>query len=231
MAGEADMCSDGERSISGNRPTMENPARTDDEGERQARPSAGIHTSVLFFCVLVGLLIGTGVGSAAPQPGLTSPSALIEGHFGDYRWGVVVENDRGRKGVCMLVAILRRSGTGPGENGQCSAPALRRGNTRSVSLHKGGGIALTVFGAAFDRRVVKVQAIMLNGKVKVLPFRSPRPDEDGPSLSRFRYVALAVRGPWCIAELVTRDRAGTAMWRAAGGELLAYSPKRRCQGR
>lgn len=130
----------------------------------------------------------------------------------------------------MLVAILRPSGTGPGENGQCSAPALHRGNTRSLSLHKqGGGIALTVFGAAFDSRIAQVQEVMLDGRVKGLPFSTPRPDGERPLLSRFRYVALAVKGPWCVAELVTRDKDGGVMWQVKGSELLAYTPEDQCR--
>jgi hypothetical protein len=185
---------------------------------------------VVFLCALAAASVGAPGGSAAPQPGRTSPSLLREGHFSGYKWGVVVENDRGRRGVCMLVAILRPSGTGPGENGQCSAPALHRGNTRSLSLHKrGGGIALTVFGAAFDRRITKVEEVLLNGRVKELPFTLPRPDKERPPLSRFRYVALGVNGPWCIAELITRDKDGAVMWQVEGSELVAYSPEGQCR--
>jgi hypothetical protein len=129
----------------------------------------------------------------------------------------------------MTVAVLRRSGAGPGENASCSAPALNRGNLRSLSLHKaGGGIALTVFGAAFDPRIRTVQAVMLDGKVEDLPFVKPRPVHEGKPLSRFHYVALAVEGPWCIAELVTRNGQGTVMYRVAGDEFLAYSPESKC---
>jgi hypothetical protein len=156
------------------------------------------------------------------------PSILDQGRFSGYSWKVTVNNDERRRGVCMLAAILRPSGAGPGENASCSAPALRRGNIRTLFAHKpGGGVALTVFGGAFDPRIEKVEAVMLDGKVRNLPFRTPR-GGGSRDLSRFRYTALAVHGPWCLAELVTRNGHGAAMWRASADEILAYSPAFQC---
>jgi hypothetical protein len=183
---------------------------------------------VLCLCALAVFSIGGSNGSAS-QVSLVQPSVLNEGRFAGYYWKVTV-NDDGRKSICMLVSILRRSGLGPGESAQCSAPSLRRGNVRSLFVHKqSGGIALTVFGGAFDAKIVKVQVVMLDGKVKDLPFRRPRPGGGSRHLGRFRYVAMAVHGPWCVRELITRDAAGSAMWRAGAGELLSYSAVAQCR--
>jgi hypothetical protein len=197
---------------------------------RKLPPRASRPLVVLLF-LLAAISFAAVEATAAPQPGLSEVAFLREGRFEAYRWGVAVENDRGHKGVCMIVAVLRRSGTGPGENAACSAPALTRGNTRSLSLHKaGGGIALTVFGGAFDHQIRRVQAVMLDGSVKNLPFLRPRPVHEGKPLSRFHYVALSVKGPWCIAELVTRNGEGAVMYRARGDEIVSYSPEKQCLG-
>jgi hypothetical protein len=184
---------------------------------------------VLCLCSLAVVSIGTSDGATHPKT-LVRPSVLGEGHFAGYRWEVAVNDDGRRRGVCMLVAILRRSGTGPGENAQCSAPALKRGNIGSLHAYgRNGKVALTVFGGAFNPGIGKVQAVMLDGKVRDLPFGRPRPGGGSQHLSRFRYVALAVKGPWCVSELVTRNQKGAVMLRTKGSELLGYSPVYQCR--
>lgn len=184
----------------------------------------------LTLCACLGaVLVGANISSASGVR-LVRPSVLNEGFWSDFGWDVAVNED-GPRAICMAVAIYRRSGTGPGESAQCSAPAFRRGNTRSLSVHtRDGGIGLTVFGAAFDSRIGKVQVVMLDGRVKELSFRKPH-GGTSRNLSRFKYVALAVHGPWCIAELITRDRNGREKWRAQGDEVLPYSAEAQCPRR
>jgi hypothetical protein len=179
---------------------------------------------------LVGIAVEAGPGAAAGKE-RSWWSVVDKGRLGRDRWGIGVADDGHRRGICLDVVIVDPpSYSNAGEAEQCSAPALKRGITLGLGANRrGGGIGLTVFGGAFDRGITKVQVVMLDGSLRTLPFRLPTGGYRPRELRRFKYVGVAVPGPWCVAELITRDRKGTVMLRKAGDELFGYSPEEQCR--
>jgi hypothetical protein len=193
----------------------------------------GIRRAMALAVMVATLLVGVAIQEAQGAAGRAESwwSVVNKGRHGDDRWGIGVARDGHRRGICMDVAIVDPpSYSNSGESAQCSAPALKRGITLGLSANrKGGGIGLTVFGGAFDRRIAKVQVVMLDGSSRTIPFRPATGGYRARELRRFKYVGLAVPGPWCVAELITLDRTGTVMLRKAGDELLDYSPEEQCR--
>jgi hypothetical protein len=109
--------------------------------------------------------------------------------------------------------------------GQCSAPSVRRGIflVEVGPQRSPGQPVLTVVGAAFDPGVAKVEVTALDGSIEMLdPHRLSREQTGGSQVGSFRYLAFAVRGPWCVDRLVTLDRHGDSLWEADWQELVDF---------
>lgn len=156
---------------------------------------------------------------------------LAHGNAGPESWRVTVTGDGQRKGVCLEVAVLKQKGKAGGSaNGRCSAPAVRRGLLRAVVRRKASGRPrLTVIGGALNQRVNSVSVDRLTGGTQSLRLRRvASPPKGEAQVGRYKYIALSVKGPWCIRDLVTRAASGAVLWRVSGKEILPYGPERFC---
>jgi hypothetical protein len=155
-----------------------------------------------------------------------------KGTIGPHHWLVKLTGDGVRKGICMETsAYLRHPRAGGTGMGTCSAPAVHRGLITSV-VEKGqkGTPTLTALGAGFNLAVRRVEVSLFNGRLERFQLRRiRRAGTAGKQVTHFRYVAEAKAGVWCMRTLVTRDKAGVVLWRAAGAEVLPYDPARVCR--
>jgi hypothetical protein len=169
------------------------------------------------------LAVSVSTATGAPDDGQV---LVAKGHVGSHHWFVVAEPDGRRRGICFQIGLFNgRPRRGVDVVGQCSAPAVRRG---IVLVEVGpdrspGQPVLTVVGAAFDPEVAKVEVTALDGSVEMLdPHRLGRERTGGSQVGAFRYLAFAVRGPWCVDRLVTLDRDGDSLWEADWQELVDF---------
>lgn len=183
---------------------------------------------------VVAVISWTAVGwpSSSNAHGSTGSIFVGKGKIGPHHWAVEVTGGGSRKGICLETsAYLRRPQAGGTGMGTCSAPAVRRGLVTSVvERGQNGNPTLTAIGAAFNLAVRRVEVTLLDGQKERLPFRRiGRAGSASPQVTNFRYVAEARRGAWCVDALVTRNRSGAVLWRAAGSEILPYDPARVCR--
>lgn len=168
-----------------------------------------------------------------------NPTVLIgHGHFGQRHWFVAATQDEDRKGICFEAgAFVRTPRNGVEGGGQCSAPAVKRGILRTVSVPgaHAGTVAMTVVGAAFNVAVKSVEATSFDGATeRLLPRRVPASRAAGSTVANFRYLAFAVRGPWCVERLVTLGSGGRPLWEtdweSIGGYAKTDDPRSACRG-
>jgi hypothetical protein len=66
---------------------------------------------------------------------------------------------------------------------------------------------------AMNAAVAKVKVKTCSGRSEVLRPKKPRGPGSGLGhVADYRYVAFAVRGPWCAKEVTTYDRAGAVLF-------------------
>lgn len=166
-----------------------------------------------------------------------NPTILIgHGHFVQRHWFVAATQDR--KGICFESgAYVRTPRNGVDGGGQCSAPAVKRGILRalSVSGQRADTTAMTVVGGAFNKAVTSVGVTSFDGTTKrLVPRRVSGPRVAGSTVANFRYLAFAVRGPWCVERLVTLGSAGQPLfetdWESIGGYAKPRDPRSACRG-
>lgn len=64
-----------------------------------------------------------------------------------------------------------------------------------------------------NKAVTKVRVKTCAGKVEVRVPKSPRgPGSKLGHIADYRYVAFAVRGPWCVRMITTYDNAGESLF-------------------
>jgi hypothetical protein len=150
---------------------------------------------------------------------------IAGGRSAGEKWRVLVARDGNRKGICLVAVIINQE-----ENARCSAPSVRRGSSRTAVLNNGNGRPkLTVVAGAFNLGVRRVEAVGVNGKRSNLRLRKVRTaPSNQASVTRYRYIAFAVDGPWCVSELVTRNSKGNALWRAEATDFLPYDVGSMC---
>jgi hypothetical protein len=146
-------------------------------------------------------------------------NVIGSGHVGGRSWTVEAAPDG--KGVCFEVAVVGHTAWDENGRGQCSYPAVRRGILLVVSNRerRKSPPALTAVGAAFNRAVSKVVVTRFNGMKRVLRPRSLPGQEASASVRRFRYLAFAVKGPWCARSVATYRRDGKMLWRVGWEEF------------
>jgi len=168
-----------------------------------------------------------------------NPTILIgHGHFGQRHWFVAATQDENRKGICFESgAYFRTPRNGVEGGGQCSAPAVKRGilSTVVVPGQRADTTAMTVVGGAFNKAVKSVEVTSFDGTTqRLVPRRASGPRVAGSTVANFRYLAFAVRGPWCVERLVTLDSAGHTLfetdWGAIGGYAKPHDPRSACRG-
>jgi hypothetical protein len=166
-----------------------------------------------------------------------NPTVLIgHGHFGQRHWFVAATQDR--KGICFETgAYVRTPRNGVDGGGQCSAPPVKRGilDTLPVPGHRADTTAMTVVGGAFNRAVKSVEVTSFDGTTeRLVPRRISGPRVAGSTVANFRYLAFAVRGPWCVERLVTLGSAGQSLfetdWESLGGYAKPHDPRSACRG-
>jgi hypothetical protein len=164
---------------------------------------------ILALAAIAATLIGaTGIADGAEAEVAT----VAAGRLCGIGWTVEVAPDEGRRGICFGVGY--DNPTSPFDV-QCSAPAEKRGIVTSVESehrHSRHG-AITVVGMAMNAAVAKVKVKTCSGKVEVR--RPKKPQGPGSGLGHiadYRYVAFAVRGPWCAEQIITYDQAGDALF-------------------
>jgi hypothetical protein len=168
-----------------------------------------------------------------------NPTVLIgHGHFGQRHWFVAATQDENRKGICFEAgAFLRTPRNGVEGGGQCSAPAVKRGILRTVSVPgaRADTIAMTVVGGAFNVAVKSVEVTLFDGTTeRLVPRKISASRAAGSTVANFRYLAFALRGPWCVERLVTLGSAGQALfetdWESIGGYAKPHDPRSACRG-
>jgi hypothetical protein len=197
-------------------------------GDTSKWPSPLCRWPMLVMCV-VGLLAGPVASGMALG---IDPHLVVVNHgvIQSRHWRVQVVGDGHRRGICLLVAADNGTqGEGESENAQCSAPAPRRGLVRTVvERRRSTGILLTVVGMAFNLKVSGVKITLSDGRSKVMPLRRIKSSAGGAQVQHFKYVAFAVRGPWCVRELVTSRDDGEVLWTAPASDLVPYDPAEVC---
>jgi hypothetical protein len=182
--------------------------------------------------VPIGLLLVVGL---TPSLGRTDSVTLVKkGHLGSQHWFVSSAGESGRPSVCLLVGIYRgRPKNGVDSGGQCSAPSVKRGIVIGSSRPARGRPLITVVGGAFNRAVSKVESVAFDGTVEAIPLLS-RKASGSSAIGRYRYIALAVPGPWCAQRLTTYAGDGSVLWEAEFRQLaappskLTYDPQKVC---
>lgn len=184
---------------------------------------SGIARVLSVFVVCAGLLGGMALGLA--QALIPAPSETIAGGIrrGE-RWRVSVSPDKGRKGVCLEAALQAPEDD---VSAQCSAPAVIRGIVRVVYSRTDNGIKTTVVGGAFNNKVDRVEAVMVNGSPESLKLRRLH-SSDSKQVRKYRYFGMATSGAWCVDKLVTRSRNGGVLWQAEAQELVPYRLEAHC---
>lgn len=144
-----------------------------------------------------------------------NPTVLIgHGHFGQRHWFVTATQDR--KGICFESgAYVGTPRNGVDGGGQCSAPAVKRGILHIVTMpgHRADTTAMTVVGGAFNSAVESVEVTSFDGTTeRLVPRRVSGARVAGSTVANFRYLAFAVRVPWCVERLVTLGSAGQPLF-------------------
>ncbi len=188
--------------------------------------------------ILIGFFLVACPAAAAGSPGV-NPTVLIgHGHIGQRHWFVAAAQDGNRKGICFETgAYVRTPRNGVDGGGQCSAPAVKRGILQTVPMPgaRADTTAMTVVGGAFNTAVKSVEVTLFDGTTELLsPRKVSASRAGGSTVANFRYLAFAVRGPWCVERLVTLGSAGRRLfetdWEQIGGYAKPRDPRSACRG-
>ena len=164
---------------------------------------------ILALGAIAAVLFGaTGIAEGAEPDGATIAAGRLRG----IEWIVEAAPDEGRRGICFGVGY---ESLAQPFYVQCSGPAEKRGIVTSVESehrHSAHG-AITVVGMAMNAVVAKVKVKSCSGKVETWRPRKPQGPGSGLGhIADYRYVAFAVRGPWCAERITTYDQAGEALF-------------------
>jgi hypothetical protein len=188
--------------------------------------------------ILIAFFLASCSVAWAGSPG-ANPTVLIgHGHFGQRHWFVLAAQDGNRKGICFETgAYVRTPRNGVDGGGQCSAPAVRRGILQTVTMPGASAdtTAMTVVGGAFNMAVRSIEVTLFDGTTERLaPRKVSASRAGGSTVANFRYLAFAVRGPWCVERLVTLGSAGQSLfetdWEQIGGYAKPHDPRSACRG-
>lgn len=186
---------------------------------------------IAFFLASCPIAVAVAVGG--------NPTVLIgHGHFGQRHWFVAATQDENRTGICFEAgAFVRTARNGVEGDGQCSAPAVKRGILRTVSVPGAHAdrVAMTVVGGAFNLAVKSVEVTSFDGTTeRLIPRRISAARAAGSTVANFRYLAFAIRGPWCVERLVTLGSGGRPLWEtdweSLGGYAKPHDPRSACRG-
>jgi hypothetical protein len=160
-----------------------------------------------------------------------NPTVRIgHGHFGQHHWFVEATQDENRKGICFgSGAFVRSPRNGVNGGVQCSAPAAKRGilQTYFEPGHRPDTIAMTVIGGAYNEAVKSVEVTLFDGTTeRLVPKGVSRSRAAGSTVANFRYLAFAVRGPWCAERVVTVGRDHQPLWETDWQEFGAFAKRR-----
>jgi hypothetical protein len=188
--------------------------------------------------ILVAFLLASCPVAGAVVVGENSTVLIGHGHFGQRHWFVAATQDENRKGICFESGVyVRTPRNGVEGGGQCSAPAVKRGILRVISVPgaRADTVAMTVVGSAFNVAVKSVEVTSFDGKTeRLVPRRVSASRAAASTVANFRYLAFAVRGPWCVERMVTLDSAGQPLWEtdweSIGGYAKPHDPRSACRG-
>lgn len=173
-----------------------------------------------------GLLFGEGVSRSFEIETEVPELTLGSGSAGAFNWAVFVGRD-GESGSprrpCITVAM------GEGAEDQYTSTARTCASLDAhpprfvprliISSGTGEGTR-TVLGLAFLPRVRSVRLWLdSRGPMRIPLRRLSRKQAVFAGLSRFRYAARAIKGPFCLRRLATYD---------ASGDVLEMGPRQRC---
>ena len=122
-------------------------------------------------------------------------------------------------GICFEVAVERnisRSRVSGEDNGrvQCSYPTRHRGILLTVANrhNEKEKPKIVAVGGAFSSAVAKVRIVRFDGSVDYRRTHRRLGSRISPVIQKFRYMTLAVSGPWCARTLTTLDSQGHELW-------------------
>ncbi|HET7455613.1 MAG TPA: hypothetical protein VFJ76_08835 [Solirubrobacterales bacterium] len=157
-----------------------------------------------------------------PEPPAVPEALLGSGTIGAFRWAVSVgrESESASPGR-PCVKLATGEGTLAEYESTVRACVSLSTTPNVLGVSSGQGEATrTVFGMAFPKRVRSVR-IWLDGRgSRRIPLALLAPDQAAATgLSRFRFAAGAIEGPFCLRRSGTYD---------ASGNLLKLSPRMAC---
>ncbi|HEV2791193.1 MAG TPA: hypothetical protein VGV69_07845 [Solirubrobacterales bacterium] len=164
------------------------------------------NSGVVFALCLSAIVLGLSPSAGGQERFKTV--LLDEGRLPSYRWGMLAHRDAGREGgrrPCVLVVIYQRASWGVLESDDKVCGPLPRGGPPVISSYTfdGNPRDVTVFALAFEPRVASV-ALDLGeaGRRQVhLHVLNPR-QSDIARLRPFRFQTFAIRGEFCLGEIV-----------------------------
>jgi hypothetical protein len=180
---------------------------------------------ILVLGLLVTLQLGVDVSSGyeiEPEPPALPEVLLGSGTIGGFRWAVSVGRESesaSPRRPCVKVA------TGEGtvfEYDSTARTCVSLGTDPNLfAMSSGQGEATrTVFGLAFPQRVRSVRMWLEGRGSRRISLALLSPEQAAAAgLSRFRFAAGAIEGPFCLRRSATYD---------ASGDLLELSPRRAC---
>lgn len=150
-----------------------------------------------------------GVSSAAEG----QETVVEHGQNGRFQWAVDARSEG--EGICLeVVAYDPKIAAGEAGSGQCSYPSPQRGILIMTSNRIRGKSApkITVVGAAFDPVIRKVVVVSFDGARQILHPRYIRQKTASRRVRSLRYLAFAVKGPWCARRVTTYDTNAHRRW-------------------
>jgi len=180
---------------------------------------------ILVLGLLATLQLGAGVSSgyeSEPEPPAVPEALLGSGTIGGFRWAV----SAGRKSEtasprrpCVKVATGEGTVSEYESTARTCVSLSTDPNLFAISSGKGEATR-TVFGLAFPQRVRSVRMWLEGRGSRRIPLALLAPEQATVAgLSRFRFAAGAIAGPFCLRRSATYD---------ASGDLLELSPRWAC---
>jgi hypothetical protein len=188
--------------------------------------------SISIFVACFGLVC---VGAFA-EKGERGVLLVRQGHLSGRSWAVEVLSEV--KSICLEISVVGKSPIDESGRGQCSYPAVRRGILLVVGNRQMGRATPRVMavGGGFNPAVKEVVARMFDGSRVHLPLFRLSGDSSKGSAGSFKYVAFAVRGPWCAQAVTSYNRSHEVLWRtnwrefdSAWRDIPTYNPGVLCR--
>lgn len=186
-------------------------------------------TAAVLLVLSAGLLFGGEVSHGLEIESEVPELMLGSGSMGAFNWGVFAGRD-GESGSprrpCITVAMGEGVDTGTARgcgsldaNPPRLAPSLRLAPGLIISSGAGEETR-TVLALVFPPHVRSVRLWLDNRGTKRFSLRRLNPEQAVfAGLSRFRYAATAIEGPFCLRRLATYD---------ASRDVLEMSPRQEC---